>query len=292
VKAWRSRVDEAVASVIRVAEEATLRRIELGTHHEEQHQELLLTDAKHALYANPLRPAYSSVRQERLKHSQPLVFQDFPETIAQIGAAEAGFAFDNERPRHGVIVPAFRLASRLVSNGEFAAFVEDGGYDRPEWWLADGWAAAQANHWRAPLYWEREGADWWAFGMSGMQPLDVQAPASHISFYEASAYALWSRARLPTEFEWERAAGDAGGAPQQMFGEVWQWTASAYTPYPRFRPLEGALGEYNGKFMSGQMVLRGGSSFSPRDHVRLTYRNFFPPSTRWQMTGVRLAKDV
>jgi ergothioneine biosynthesis protein EgtB len=215
-------------------------------------------------------------------------------------------------PRHPVVVGAFSLASRPVTTEEYARFVDDGGYERPELWLSDGWAAARAGGWRAPLYWERAaGGGWAAFGMRGMRPLDASAPVVHVSNYEADAYARWAEARLPTEAEWESVASEvpvegpfldggalapaacpAGSGVQQLFGDVWQWTASAYLPYPRFRAARGALGEYNGKFMSGQMVLRGGSCFSPREHLRASYRNFFPPAARWQASGVRLARDA
>jgi ergothioneine biosynthesis protein EgtB len=234
------------------------------------------------------------------------------EAVVPIGAGGDGFAFDNETTRHSVVVGAFSLASRLVTNEEYSRFVDDGGYDRAELWLSDGWAAARAGAWRAPLYWGRAaGGRWTAFGMRGMQPLDGAAPIVHVSYYEADAYARWAGARLPTEAEWESVAAEMpvegtfldggalapaacpqGGGVQQLFGDAWQWTASAYLPYPRFRPAQGALGEYNGKFMSGQMVLRGGSCFSPREHLRASYRNFFPPAARWQVSGIRLARDA
>jgi ergothioneine biosynthesis protein EgtB len=322
VKAWRGRVDQGIDELLPGADEAGLRAIELGTHHEEQHQELLLTDAKHALYANPLRPAYGRVAR-RWEPPAAMSFEEFPDAVVEVGVAADGFSFDNERPRHRVLVGPFRFASRLVTNAEYAAFVDDGGYRRPDLWLSDGWSTVQACGWNAPLYWEREGEGWSVFGMSGEEPLDPHGPVVHVSFYEADAYARWAGARLPTEFEWETVAarrpvegtfldgllaegpradvasppipgrGSAADVPpRQLFGEAWQWTASAYTPYPGFRPLPGAFGEYNGKFMSGQMVLRGGSCFSPREHLRATYRNFFPPGARWQVTGIRLAKDL
>jgi ergothioneine biosynthesis protein EgtB len=313
VRAWRASVDERVLALLPVAEEAALEVALLGTHHEEQHQELLLTDAQHALSCNELRPAYTPRPLEPSPggpDAPPITWAVFAEAVAEQGHAGGGrdgFAFDNETPRHRVLVGAFRLASRLVTSGEYRAFVADGGYRRPELWLADGWAAVQGAGWGAPLYWEADGER--AFGMRGVQALDASAPVTHVSYYEADAYARWAGARLPTEAEWERAAADRpvegnfvdGGrlAPvrageegtTQLFGDAWEWTSSAYSPYPRFRPLEGALGEYNGKFMSGQMVLRGGSCFSPREHLRASYRNFFPPHARWQVSGIRLARD-
>jgi ergothioneine biosynthesis protein EgtB len=234
------------------------------------------------------------------------------ESIVRVGADGGDFAFDNEMAAHPVAVGAFCLASRLITNAEYARFVEDGGYRRPELWLSDGWTAVQSGGWQAPLYWERAtDRRWTEFGLRGLRPLAPEAPVVHVSYYEADAYARWADTRLPTEAEWEcvarevpvagvfldggalapSPAPDAGGV-QQLFGDAWEWTASAYLPYPRFRPQRGALGEYNGKFMSGQMVLRGGSCFSPRDHLRASYRNFFAPATRWQMSGIRLARDA
>jgi ergothioneine biosynthesis protein EgtB len=235
----------------------------------------------------------------------------FPERAASIGHEGDAFAFDNETPRHRVLVEAFAIASRLVTNAEYAAFVDEGGYSRPDAWLSDGWAEVQREGWRAPLYWTNRDGRWSTFGLGGAQPLDPHAPVCHVSHYESDAYARWAGARLPTEQEWElvardarvegnlldsghlapqRTSGDDGEPVHQLFGDAWEWTASPYVAYPRFRPLVGALGEYNGKFMSGQMVLRGGSCFTPRDHMRATYRNFFPPSARWQMSGIRLAR--
>jgi ergothioneine biosynthesis protein EgtB len=306
VRAWRAWVDDRVTGVLAKGEQRALQVALLGTHHEEQHQELLLTDVKHALWSSELRGAYADgAPPPPTPSAPPLEWTAFDERVVDVGHAGAGFAFDNETPRHRVLVGAFRLATRPVTNAEYAGFVHDGGYDRPELWLSDGWAAVRANGWRAPLYWEGEGSE---FGMRGVQLRDAHAPVAHVSYYEADAYARWAGARLPTEHEWERAAaaqpvdgnfldggrlatGGPGGAGERLFGDVWEWTASAYLPYPRFRPLEGALGEYNGKFMSGQMVLRGGSCFSPREHLRGSYRNFFPPHARWQMSGIRLARD-
>jgi ergothioneine biosynthesis protein EgtB len=211
--------------------------------------------------------------------------------LVELGFAGQGFSFDNERPRHRVYLEPFLVARRPVTAGEYLGFVDDGGYRRPDLWLSDGWAAVQEHGWTAPLYWEKRDGGWSQFTLSGTRPLDPDAPVSHVSYFEAEAYARWAGARLPTEAEWEAvAAARPGEATLAQSGEVWEWTGSAYLPYPRFRPLEGELGEYNGKFMSGQMVLRGASCFTPRSHVRTTYRNFFPPATRWQMSGLRLAR--
>ncbi|HEY1692366.1 MAG TPA: ergothioneine biosynthesis protein EgtB [Polyangiaceae bacterium] len=309
VQAWRAAVDTRMAEVIPDLPGDALAAALLGTHHEEQHQELLLTDAKHALHASELRPSYLPRASARAPVPAPaLRWADFSGGVVAIGHAGQGFAFDNEAPSHEAFVAPFRLASRLVTNAEYRGFVEDGGYRRPDLWLSDGWAAAQAACWTSPLYWEEDGA---AFGMHGVEALDPAAPVAHVSHYEADAYARWSGARLPTEHEWEHAAhrapvegnfvddgrlapapAPAGEGVTQAFGDAWEWTASAYLPYPRFRTAPGALGEYNGKFMSGQMVLRGGSCFSARDHLRATYRNFFPPGARWQVTGIRLARDA
>jgi ergothioneine biosynthesis protein EgtB len=293
VLAWRARVDERVRALLaRTKDQGVLRAVLLGTHHEQQHQELVLTDVLHALHASELRPAYAEPPPTQPTPPSADVpaagWAAFDEAVIPIGHDGYGFAFDNEMPRHRAVVGAFRLATRLVTCAEYRAFVDDGGYLRPELWLADGWAAAQAGGWSAPLYWEGD----LVFGLHGMRPIDPRAPVLHVSHFEADAYARWAGARLPTEAEWERAARETGERLAHLFGQAWQWTSSAYLPYPGFRPLEGALGEYNGKFMSGQMVLRGGSSFTPPDHARITYRNFFPPSARWQRTGVRLATEL
>jgi ergothioneine biosynthesis protein EgtB len=314
VRAWRAACDERMTALLADCGEEALSIALLGTHHEEQHQELILTDIKHALWSNGLRPPYSRTPSEALPatHGRAVAWVAREGSTVSIGAEGAGFAFDNEMAAHPAVVAAFALASRLVTNGEYARFIEDGGYRRPELWLSDGWAAVQTVGWQAPLYWER-GTDggWIEFGLRGLQPLALGAPVVHVSYYEADAYARWSDARLPTEAEWESVAREVpvagvfleGGAlapspvsgtdgVKRLFGDAWEWTASAYLPYPRFRPQRGALGEYNGKFMSGQMVLRGGSCFSPRDHLRATYRNFFAPAARWQMSGIRLARDL
>jgi len=295
-----------------------LKRIELGANHEEQHQELLLTDILHAFFTNPLRPAYLADSPSSLAPAPepgPLKFLEFAGGLHQAGHQGETFCFDNELPRHKVWLEPFSLASRLVTCGEFAAFIADGGYRRPELWLSAGWDAVQQHGWRAPLYWSGENGDWSLFTLRGPQPLACRsaAPVSHVSYFEADAYARWAGRRLPTEFEWEAAAQsqpiagnllDSGGflpapateslqdqGPAQLWGDCWEWTASAYLGYPGFEPLPGSLGEYNGKFMSGQMVLRGGSCVTPAPHIRASYRNFFPPEARWQFSGIRLASS-
>ncbi|PJJ97596.1 hypothetical protein CO641_11675 [Lysobacteraceae bacterium NML91-0213] len=291
------------------------RNLLLALQHEQQHQELLLTDIKHAFWSNPLRPAYrAGLPLPAPAAPQPLRWIDADEALVRIGAPawpDAGhFAYDNESPRHRVLVHAHALASRPVSNADFRAFVEDGGYRQPLLWLSDGWATVQAEGWTRPLYWDEDLAH--AHTLGGHRRLDPAAPVCHLGYYEADAYARWAGARLPTEFEWERAAqgvacagnfaddgllepaasGDARpDAPVQLFGDVWEWTSSAYGAYPGYRPWSGGIGEYNGKFMVGQWVLRGGSCATARDHVRASYRNFFPPAARWQFAGLRLARD-
>jgi ergothioneine biosynthesis protein EgtB len=321
VLAYRAHVDRHLVAWLEAGRAAADRIavVELGLQHEQQHQELILTDVKHLLSRNPLRPAYRAggPAPERASSPRPapaLGFHRFEAGPRWIGTDGPGFHFDNEGPRHRQLVPAFELAARPVSQGEFAAFVEAGGYGDPAWWLSDGWATARAEGWAAPLYWERRDGGWWVFTLDGPRPLEDDAPVCHISFYEADAYARWAGARLPTELEWEVAAAGApvdgnfvetgrlhpqplgpaegGGGPARLFGDVWEWTASPYVAYPGYRPATGALGEYNGKFMCNQIVLRGGSCVTPRDHVRATYRNFFPASARWQFSGLRLARDV
>jgi ergothioneine biosynthesis protein EgtB len=289
--------------------------VELGLHHEQQHQELILTDVKHLLAQNPLRPAYREDAAQPSGRAAPaLAWRRVEEGPRGLGTDGPHFHFDNEAPRHRQLVGPFELASRPVTNGEFLAFLEDGGYERPELWLSDGWDAVRREGWRAPGYWERRDGAWWEFTLGGRRPLEAGAPVCHVGFYEAEAFARWAGARLPTEAEWEVAAvpaavegnfvesgrlhpsvagdGEGGGAPLQLFGDVWEWTASPYAPYPGYQPAAGALGEYNGKFMCNQMVLRGGSCASPRDHLRATYRNFFPPAARWQFSGLRLARNA
>ena len=304
VAAYRAHVDAAMQVFIGQAHgaawEAARPLIELGLNHEQQHQELLLTDILHAFSCNPLLPAYAPQDAPPLRLAgapAALRWQEFAGGIELIGHGDAtSFAFDNETPRHEVLLRPYRLAQRLANCGEFLAFIEDGGYRRPEFWLSDGWAMVQAQQWRAPAYWlapddaRAPGEGWRVFGLHGVRALDTTAPVMQLSFYEAAAFAEWSGARLPTEFEWEAAYGVAGMA--QMTGHAWQWTRSSYDPYPGFRPLAGAVAEYNGKFMVGQIVLRGSSVATPVGHARASYRNFFPPAARWQFSGVRLARDL
>jgi ergothioneine biosynthesis protein EgtB len=289
IAAYRRHVDGAMLDLIDTLVPEHLALVELGLHHEQQHQELLLMDIKHVLSTNPMRPAY---RPEVLvlADDDPVGWCDHPGGLVAIGHDGDGFAFDNELPRHLEYVEPYAIADRTVSSGDWLAFIEDGGYARPELWLSDGWAAVQTQRWEAPLYWERDGDSWQVFTLSGMHPVDPAAPVCHISYYEADAFAHWSGARLPTEVEWEAASVSAHGP--SMFGDVWQWTGSAYLPYPRFRPAPGAVGEYNGKFMVNQHVLRGGCAATPDGHVRATYRNFFPPGSRWAFSGARLARDA
>ena len=315
---YREHVDLGIERLLEAgADPEALRRIELGVNHEEQHQELLLTDILHAFFTNPLRPVYASGEIGSYISEKPVTgrlgFDEFEGGLREVGHGGGGFCFDNELPRHRVWLEPFAMARRLVTCGEFAEFMADGGYSKPELWLSAGWDTVKRNGWRAPLYWTSEDGVWRVFTLRGEFPLKdlAAAPVSHVSFYEADAYARWAGRRLPTEFEWEVAAEgqpvegnllDSGllmpspqtdlhqneNAAKRCFGDCWEWTASAYLGYPGFRPLEGALGEYNGKFMSGQMVLRGGSCVTPAAHIRLSYRNFFAPETRWQFSGIRL----
>lgn len=311
VLAYRRHVDAAMGRwlVGDEIEPAAVALIELGLHHERQHQELLLTDLKHLLSLNPLQPAYRlDLAAPPPTALQPLHFIEYEAGLVEIGADGSAFAFDNEQPRHRHWRTAVALADRPVANAEYRAFVEDGGYRRPELWLADGFAAAQAQGWQRPLYWSDDLRN--AFTLGGTRALDDAAPVCHVSFYEADAYARWAGARLPTEPEWEAVAAEMpvagnfvdsdvlhpaaapGRSLRQLFGDVWEWTGSAYRPYPGFAIAAGAVGEYNGKFMVNQMVLRGGSCVSAADHVRASYRNFFAPDARWQFAGLRLARDL
>ena len=305
VLAYRAYVDEAMqACCERAATDAALASlIDLGLNHEQQHQELILTDILHLLSRNPLRPAYSETVPDAALAVESCWIR-YRAGLANVGHDGNGFAFDNESPRHRVWLEPFEIASRPVTNAEYAAFIDDGGYRRPEFWLALGFDIVMAEGWTAPLYWEGEGAARRAFTLNGLRDLDPHAPVEHLSYFEADAYARWAGARLPTEFEWEAVAartprGTATPAHEGdvddtrlRYGEVWEWTSSAYAPYPGYRPASGAIGEYNGKFMCGQYVLRGASHATPPGHTRITYRNFFPPAARWQFTGVRLARDV
>jgi ergothioneine biosynthesis protein EgtB len=331
---YRRYVDEHMHRLLESADGAGMATlaplVEIGLHHEQQHQELMVTDLKHVFGVNPLRPAYREREAEAGRDALPLEWLGFDGGVCWIGHEGEGFSYDNEGPRHRQFLQPFRLANRLVTNGEYLQFIGDGGYRRPELWLSMGWATAQENGWTEPFYWERRDGGWMLFTMSGMREVDPAEPVCHLSYFEADAYARWAGARLPTEAEWEVAAGSApspggrsgsagGGtgngagrganlvererfhpAPAegepgtllQMYGDVWEWTQSQYTPYPGYRPAPGALGEYNGKFMCNQFVLRGGSCATSETHIRPTYRNFFPPDATWQFTGLRLATDA
>ena len=324
---YRAAVDHAVVELLALLDEARWQAIEpvftLGLHHEQQHQELILTDVKHLFSVNPLAPVYAEAASgsEAAAPVPDLGFEGHDEGIYEIGHAGEDFAFDNEGPRHRIFLPAFALGNRLATNGEYLHFIEDGGYQRSELWLADGWDAVQAGRWEAPLYWQRRDGEQWCSTLGGWRRVDPAEPVCHVSLYEADAYARWAGARLPSEAEWEvvareaplagnlletgkfqpvplaardgeRLAVDLASGPQQLFGDVWEWTHSGYAPYPGYRAARGALGEYNGKFMCNQFVLRGGSCATSMSHIRPTYRNFFPPAARWQFTGIRLAKDL
>jgi ergothioneine biosynthesis protein EgtB len=315
---FRESIDQCAIKLIEDADDTLLTELEpvltLGMHHEQQHQELLVTDIKHVFSQNPLYPVFElSAGAPETGKIAPQHFVEFDEATVMIGHAGAGFSYDNEGPRHRALVPAFSLSNRLITNGEYLAFMEAGGYMRPEFWLSLGWTTQNEQHWKAPLYWVQRDGTWWNFTLSGFRPVNESEPVTHVSYFEADAYANWDGARLPTEFEWEHAASDlpiegnfvdaqhfhpapavsANGENSllQMFGDVWEWTRSAYLPYPGYRAVPGALGEYNGKFMCNQMVLRGGSCATSRNHIRPTYRNFFQPEKRWQFTGIRLARD-
>jgi ergothioneine biosynthesis protein EgtB len=313
---YRAYVDEQMAQLIETArEEAWINiaaRLVIGLNHEQQHQELLLTDLKYNLAFNPLRPAYRDDLPTPPCRTVPaLNWLEYSGGLESLGYDGEGFAYDNESPRHQVYVPSFGLASRLVTNGEYLEFIEDGGYERPELWLSDGWSSIHKMGWQAPLYWEKVDGQWWQMTLGGLRPLVADEPVCHVSYYEAEAFAAWKDKRLPTEAEWEVAArdlpvkgnlrdsgflqpivADGNSGLLQMVGEVWEWTQSPYTPYPGYRPQPGALGEYNGKFMCNQLVLRGGSCVTPDDHIRPSYRNFFYPHERWQFKGFRLAEDL
>jgi len=318
VMEYRRHVDRAVVNLL---EEGTSDRVrsvvELGLNHEQQHQELLLTDIKHVLAQNPLDPAYvDDALTTEVGDSSGRGWVGFDGGVREVGRHPgAGFSYDNEGPRHEVLLRPFELADRLVTNAEYLEFVEQGGYRRPELWLSAGWDLVRGEGWSGPLYWRADADGTSEFTLRGRVSLDGRAPVAHVSYFEAEAFARWAGVRLPTEHEWEIAGSDVHldgnlaestrfapasassiegqvNAPRQLYGDLWEWTASPYVPYPGYRPDSGALGEYNGKFMSGQYVLRGGSFATPRDHIRPTYRNFFPPEARWQFSGIRLARDV
>jgi ergothioneine biosynthesis protein EgtB len=327
VKAYRAQVDQRVAALLSGAHDPAIDSlVELGLQHEQQHQELLLTDVKHVLSCNPLAPVYRGSWPLAPVAPLPMAWIEQSSGLVEIGHDDPGFAFDNETPRHAHHLRPYALGNRLVTHGEWAEFVADGGYAEPRWWLSAGWEWVRSQPVRAPMYWQRDdGGRWLSFTLHGLVPIDPHTPITHVSYYEADAFARWSGAqrsawrgaRLPTEFEWEHAARGlpstawAGGnfvesqalhpmpvarmgtsAPVQMFGDVWEWTSSGYAPYPGYKAWDGAVGEYNGKFMVNQYVLRGGSCATPRSHIRTSYRNFFPTDARWQFSGVRLARDV
>ena len=316
---YRTHVDRHMTAFLEDLHGEKLERwspvVELGLHHEQQHQELLLTDVKYNFACNPLRPAYMAADiPARAPAASPSRWVSFLEGVYWIGHNGHGFSFDNESPRHRSFLEPFELASRLITNGEYLAFMADGGYERPELWLSMGWDTVQREGWQAPLYWQRRDGNWWTMTLAGMQPVRESEPVCHVSYYEADAYARWADARLPTEVEWEVAATplpikgnfveqqifhpvaisqiDASIPLAQMFGDVWEWTQSHYSPYPGYTAAPGALGEYNGKFMANQFVLRGGSCATSVSHIRPTYRNFFPADTRWQFMGIRLARTI
>ncbi|MEQ9105403.1 MAG: ergothioneine biosynthesis protein EgtB [Rhodothermales bacterium] len=323
VNAYRAHVDSAMMAFLRKLPAGTApeveRVVEIGLNHEQQHQELMVTDIKHVLSINPLQPAYDPSGKRMPSDDLPTTWMAFNPGIVTIGDAGSGrFCFDNEGPRHRVFVEPFELASRPVTNREYLAFVEDDAYANPVLWLSEGWATVAREGWTHPLYWQHENGEWTEFTTAGRLPLDLDAPVTHVSLFEADAFARWSGARLPTEFEWEHAAGSAIGNTNitghfsedlifipslsgersligpfhNLFGSTWEWTSSHYSPYPGYETEDGALGEYNGKFMYNQFVLRGGSVATPGDHIRLTYRNFFPGHARWQFSGIRLARSA
>jgi ergothioneine biosynthesis protein EgtB len=315
---YRSDIDLLVSELIESADEQLLAKLEpiitLGLHHEQQHQELMLTDIKSVFWQNPLRPAFRAGNRMKPQPAPAIRWLPFEEDVYWIGHEGAEFSYDNEGPRHRVFIQSFELASRPATNAEFLAFIEDGGYRRPELWLSLGWNTLKERDWDAPLYWEKRDGKWHTMTLAGMGELVPEEPVCHVSLFEADAYARWCGARLPTEEEWETASSGLplkgnfvesevfhvtplaspapAGKPAQMFGDAWEWTRSSYSPYPGYSPVAGALGEYNGKFMCNQYVLRGGSCATSQSHIRRTYRNFFPPDARWQFNGIRLAKDL
>ncbi|MBZ5751060.1 ergothioneine biosynthesis protein EgtB [Metabacillus rhizolycopersici] len=314
---YRHYVEEHILNLLKESDEELRSKIgpiiEIGLNHEQQHQELLFTDIKYNFYVNPLRPVYRKKTQSSTSVNQPLNWEVFKEGLIKIGHNGKGFSFDNESPRHKVWLESYEIASRPVTNGEFIEFIEDGGYEKVAYWLSDGWMAVKAEGWKAPLYWEKIDGAWYNFTLSGMREVDKNELVAHVSYYEADAYARWAGKRLPREAEWENAFSNQeikgnfaesgfyhpyvgqeveNNGLQKGFGDVWEWTMSPYIPYPGNKPLDGALGEYNAKFMCNQMILRGGSCVTPLSHIRLTYRNFFQPEKRWQFSGIRLAGDI
>ena len=313
---FREYIDTEMMNFLNNCDENTLQKlapvIEIGLNHEQQHQELLVTDIKHVFSVNPLHPVYSEKEFPVVNKTPELKWIKFQEGLYKIGHGIESFCYDNETPKHREFLSGFELGSRLVTNKEYLQFIEDGGYRNTTLWLSDGWTTAEREHWEAPMYWEMKDGQWWNFKLTGLQKVNLSEPVCHISYYEADAYARWAGLRLPTEAEWEVAASqiplkgnfveeknfhpialkDDSEGLQQMYGDVWEWTQSAYSAYPGYKTLPGALGEYNGKFMSGQMVLRGGSCATSVTHIRKTYRNFFYPGSRWQFMGIRLAKDI
>ncbi len=316
---YRNYVDEQIIELLsELADSESKEKVEgligMGTQHEQQHQELILMDIKYNFFVNPLFPTYIQTEKRLASKRDDTQFVEFDGGLIEIGHNGKGFAFDNESPRHKVWLEPFKLATSPVTNREYLEFIKADGYEQPEYWLSDGWSTVKEHNWKAPLYWLKNQDDnWKIFTLSGIQDIELDEPVSHVSFYEADAFSRWKSKRLPTEAEWEYASqsvaicgntmdkgvyhpvansGDSQSSPLvKMFGDVWEWTASAYSPYPGSKPLEGALGEYNAKFMCNQMILRGGSCATPLDHIRETYRNFFPPEKRWQFSGFRLAED-
>ncbi|WP_226577964.1 ergothioneine biosynthesis protein EgtB [Halobacillus litoralis] len=311
--AYREHVDQEMKELLSEKEgDATITSlVEIGLQHEQQHQELILMDIKYNFSFNPLYPSLKEKVDPLLKEAPPLSFEEYEEGVVEVGHDGGGFAFDNEGPRHKTYLHSYKLANRPVTNGEFIQFIESGGYEEAAYWLSDGWSKVKEEQWKHPEYWQEKDGQWFYFTLSGLKEIDLDAPVVHVSFYEADAYARWAGKRLPTEQEWEHAmenllldghfmedesfqphAGYTGQSMEKAYGDVWEWTQSPYVPYPGNKPLEGALGEYNAKFMANQIVLKGGSCVTPRSHIRSTYRNFFHPHMRWQFSGFRLAEDV
>ncbi|MDO8550222.1 MAG: ergothioneine biosynthesis protein EgtB [Ignavibacteria bacterium] len=313
---YRNHVDNSMIEFLINCSEDELKKyvsvVEIGLNHEQQHQELILTDIKHVLSINPLHPVYYKKIEEYKTGINQINWVEFAGGITEIGNEGKEFCYDNETPKHKTYIQPFAIADRLITNGEYLEFIESGGYEETTLWLSDGWALVEAEKWKALLYWEKKDGEWFYFTLNGFRRINPDEPVCHVSYYEAEAFAEWKGARLPTEAEWELAADNlkyegnfvddenfhpvplssSDNKLKQMYGDVWEWTGSAYLPYPGFKPLPGALGEYNGKFMSGQMVLKGGSCATSKSHIRKTYRNFFPPQSRWQFMGIRLAKNI